>query len=698
MPNRFRPLALIKLAKLSKRVPLRTYLIVPFVLQIIAVVGVTGYLSYHNGQEAVRDLVSQLEREVGNRIEQRLKTYLETSELVNQINADAVRLGLLDLNNMQALEQYLWHQFQQFNDQNHTSGKLDIGQSSNLTFIALATNTGDYIGMGYRPSNRLIMDLRDQRQDSTTRVWRLNDWGSREKIVEILPDYDPRGRPWYKRAIQVGKFVWVEPYLTEADKDLIISADQPLYDRQGNLVGVTDATLSLAGISDFLGSLKVGKTQTFIIEPSGQLIATSTGDLTYSGSGQDKRRLNALNSPNPIIRMTANHLQQAYGSISNINGLQEFDLSINGERQFVKVQPFRDDQGLDWLVVIVVPELDFMAKINENSRNTALLCLLALAVAIALGVATSRWLTTPILQLSQAAEALASGNWNQQVAIQRPDELRSLAYAFNHMRKELQQSHQQLEEYSRGLEQKNEQLRTLEAELRRQLNLFLHAVSHDLRNPVIGTSMVLNNLNNQAGDELVLSRKILERMIDGNQRQLDLINSLIDTHAAEMWGIALHPEPNNLHDLVQSAIADLHPMLEREKTVLTNQIASDLPQVNVDPLQLARVYQNLLANALKHNPPGLHITLDASLQGDWIRSTVSDNGVGISPEQCEKLFDPYFRGNPKPKSVGLGLGLYLCQQIIHEHGGEIGVESQLGAGTSFWFTLPVNNTPSSPTA
>ncbi|MGZ7186052.1 sensor histidine kinase, partial [Streptococcus pyogenes] len=83
------------------------------------------------------------------------------------------------------------------------------------------------------------------------------------------------------------------------------------------------------------------------------------------------------------------------------------------------------------------------------------------------------------------------------------------------------------------------------------------------------------------------------------------------------------------------------------------------------------------------------IILKAQVEDDWVYCTVTDTGVGIPPEQCDRLFDPYFRGSGKPKSVGLGLGLYLCKQIVQAHTGQIGVESQPGAGTMFWFTLPV---------
>lgn len=261
------------------------------------------------------------------------------------------------------------------------------------------------------------------------------------------------------------------------------------------------------------------------------------------------------------------------------------------------------------------------------------------------------------------------------------------------LQKQLQQQNSQLQEeihHRLSAEEANAQLKALETQLRQQLNVFLHAVSHDLRNPVIGTKMVLHNLTNQVGETIQVPRKVLERMQESNERQLGLINSLIETHAAEVWGLKLNCKPLNLKSLVQSALIDLQPMLDKEEVILRDRISPDLPLVIADSLQLVRLYQNLIGNALKHNPPGFCLTLDAQVENGFLRCTVADNGVGISKEQCDKIFDLYFQGKQKRQSVGLGLGLYLCYHIIQAHGGTIGVESELGAGTSFWFTLPVD--------
>ncbi|QLE59532.1 PAS domain-containing sensor histidine kinase [Nostoc sp. TCL26-01] len=225
------------------------------------------------------------------------------------------------------------------------------------------------------------------------------------------------------------------------------------------------------------------------------------------------------------------------------------------------------------------------------------------------------------------------------------------------------------------------------------LRIFFHAVSHDLRNPVLGTVMVLRNLLAHQDDKSLIpvSRLILERMVQSSDRQLNLINSLLEAHISEVKGVVLQCQIVELQTVVRAAIADLEPMLADNQATLTNLVTADLPLVNADPTQLWRVFSNLIVNAIKHNPPGLHLTINATHQGDKIYCTVSDNGVGISQQQSEQLFNLYFRGGNLRNSVGLGLGLYLCKHIITAHGGEIGIESESETGATFWLTLPIVN-------
>jgi PAS domain S-box-containing protein len=221
------------------------------------------------------------------------------------------------------------------------------------------------------------------------------------------------------------------------------------------------------------------------------------------------------------------------------------------------------------------------------------------------------------------------------------------------------------------------------------LRLFIHAVSHDLRNPVLGGLMVLKNLLSRPEDKITLSRSILERMVQSSDRQLSLINSLMEAHISETQGVFLQLQPVQLYDIVGGAIADLEPLLTQNQATLTNLVTADLPTINADPTQLWRVFSNLIVNSIKHNPPGLLLQIKATLEEKRIYCTVSDNGVGINSEQSKRLFDLYYRGSNTRNSVSLGLGLYLCKQIIEAHGGDIGVHTAPQAGATFWFTLPI---------
>ncbi|NJN86340.1 MAG: HAMP domain-containing histidine kinase [Leptolyngbyaceae cyanobacterium SL_7_1] len=257
-----------------------------------------------------------------------------------------------------------------------------------------------------------------------------------------------------------------------------------------------------------------------------------------------------------------------------------------------------------------------------------------------------------------------------------------------------------------------ERLQQSEFESRQQLRIFLHSVSHDLKTPVMGTSIVLETLLANPNLDLTIERSVLERLLQGSDRQLTLINSLLEAHNTEVQGIQLHCDALSLRAIVDAVVADLTPILLQNQIILDNHIPSDLPLVWADANQLWRVYCNLITNAIKHNPHHITLTLTATLihsvptpsnrwfrwqwkkplpttHSLWMKCTVTDNGVGIPPHQCQRLFDLYFRGARARYMPGLGLGLYVCKQAIAAHGGDIGIDSVPGSGSTFWFTLPL---------
>ncbi len=249
--------------------------------------------------------------------------------------------------------------------------------------------------------------------------------------------------------------------------------------------------------------------------------------------------------------------------------------------------------------------------------------------------------------------------------------------------------------------------------------LYMHAVSHDLRNPVVGMSMIVKNLLAQTTatasgiaqqtTSLAVPTRILTRIGQNCDRQLHLINSLVEASEVEMWGVALQCQPIALPPLVAELAETWAPILADHQATLEYHAAPTLPLVHADPSQLWRVLENLLANALKHNSPGIRLSLtaeplptvhqpnphppdnylDASPPRTYLRCALADNGVGIDPVQAAGIFERYRRGTSAAKTRGLGLGLYLCRQIVMAHGGTIGVEPSPQTGATFWFTLPI---------
>jgi PAS domain S-box-containing protein len=250
---------------------------------------------------------------------------------------------------------------------------------------------------------------------------------------------------------------------------------------------------------------------------------------------------------------------------------------------------------------------------------------------------------------------------------------------------------QQVEERTAQLQQKMQEL----GRLQQVKDVVLHTVAHDLRTSVMGNLMVFKNLLKNQGVEargeglIPVSSSMIERMIQGNDRQLGMINCLLEIHSCMEQGVILHRQQVKFSTVLESIIPDLQPLLCQNQATLENLVSTDLPLVTADPIQLQRVLLNLFIYSLQNNPPGLNFSLSATVAAGMIRIQIEHNGVAMSKLDCDRFFDLYVRDPQAPCSTILGLKMYLCRQIIQAHGGEIDVISHRKRGLTFWFTLPV---------
>jgi two-component system, sensor histidine kinase ChiS len=657
-----------KFSQISSKIPLRTIIVVPFVLQIIVAVGLTGYLSFRNGQKAVNELANQLLQEVNSRISQHLKIYLETPYRINKINEDMINLGLLDLQNSAILERYFWLQMKEFDS---------------VTFIGFGNNQGGFVTTIRQYDGSLFFELNENFVAGNYYTYLADPEGNRQTLLRVRPNYDARQRPWYKAAVVGGKPTRSKIYTYFTKQDLGMSTSQPLYDQNGELQGVIAADLGLSQIGLFLQTLKIGKSgQTFIIERDGLLVASSTSEKPFIREKDNNiKRFAASESQEPLIRATAQYLTEKYGNFYNIKNDIDLTFYINGAKYFVEVVPISDQKGIDWLATVVVPEADFMEQINANTRSTIVLCIIALCVAIIVGILTARWVIEPILALNNAAKEIAKGDWDKTVNIERSDELGELAKSFNVMGIQLKESFQRLEH-------QNEELQRLD----KLKDEFLANTSHELRTPLNGIIGLAESLiNGVAGPISETGKANLVMIASSGRRLANLVNDILDFSKLRYQNIELQIKPISLREIVEIVLTLSRPLVLGKKNLnLVNQIPPNFPLIAADENRLQQIFLNLIGNAIKFTTEG-KITVSSNVMNDSVEITVSDTGIGISEEKFDRIFESFEQadGSTAREYGGTGLGLAVTKQLVELHGGIISISSQIGVGSQFTFTLPI---------
>ncbi|HEY9738727.1 MAG TPA: adenylate/guanylate cyclase domain-containing protein [Trichocoleus sp.] len=426
-----------RLLQSLKNPSLRLIFTVPVLLQLVTAVGLVGYLSFLNGQRAVQNLAGQLRGEVSARIEKELRSYFGEPHAINRINATAFAYGELDINDARSGENLLFQQ-------------MKIHPTIAFVYCGSA-RSGEFFGVLRSPdTGQLQLSYGNASNKFFRDYYSLDVRGTRQYFLYRADKrYDSRDRPWFTAATTAEGPAWTPVYIAFTTGLPNVTASLPVYDRWGKeLLGVcaTDVVLP-EEFRSFLKDLQIGKSgQAFVLDRSGRLISSSTDEpLMVVEEGKEPKLLRALDSKNPLVQQSAQFLQDRYWRLDNIRRPLQLNFELNGERQFLEVLPFSDGYGLDWLIVVVVPESDFMGQINANTRMTVVLCAGALAIAILVGILLTRRVTDPILKLNVAVREIAQGHWDRPVELDRSDEVGELADSFNRMALQLQESFQTLE-------------------------------------------------------------------------------------------------------------------------------------------------------------------------------------------------------------------------------------------------------------
>jgi signal transduction histidine kinase len=226
----------------------------------------------------------------------------------------------------------------------------------------------------------------------------------------------------------------------------------------------------------------------------------------------------------------------------------------------------------------------------------------------------------------------------------------------------------------------------------RKISTLVNHLAHELRTPLTSitgfSEFLLKNGSRQSPEKL---RYYCEILFLESSRLSRMVDNLLDLSRMRAGKLGLTRVPTQLADIAERSLVSLQLQAAEKKIELRSALAPDLPTVDVDPDKLQQVLTNLLANAIHYSPDGSIVEVGVRLDPGELHVWVRDNGVGIAPEDQARVFDEFYRveNEGAPSAKGSGLGLPISKTIVELHGGQIGVESELGVGSRFYFSLPL---------
>ncbi len=688
-----------------RQIPLKLVLIIPFVLQVVGAVGLVGYLSYRSGQNAVKNLAHQVMNQANGRIRDRLDLVLQEQHQALVFGAQSIEQGTLKINNPEAIRQHLW---QQINSSSFVANSFIANeQGEEVSYVRffspeIIKQAEKLSGETLQPGESILGTITLSHPNQ--RIYSLVDRQGRvRKNIYTMP-VDPRTTSWYLSAKNKTQPSWSPIFPYRVIPTLGISMGISIYNTEKKQQFILANSVALADLGTFLKQLDFSPSgQAFILEPSGDLVATSTTEIPFiRQQPKPPIRLAATKSQDPVTQAIALQLKQDYGNLAKIQMKTFLSASLAHRKLLAQVEPYRDKYGLNWLLVTVIPESDFMEEINANTKITILLCFFTLVIAIGFGLVITNWVTKPIKQLSQASKAIAQGEWqyenNQTNRIfnnQAITEINTFADSFYSMANQLKTI---LDSLENRVEQRTAELviEKKKVEIANQAkSSFIANMSHELRSPlnaVIGFSQLILRTKNLPKEQYE-NAGIIQR---SGEYLLTLINNVLDFSKIEAGKTTLNQKDFDLDQLLDNLEDMLYLKAFDAGLELIFDRGDNLPRyIYADGIKLRQILLNLLGNAIKFTQKGeviLSVRYDPPLltENHFLQFTVKDTGKGISQEELSKLFEAFSQTESgKESQEGTGLGLVISRQFVQLMGGDIAVKSELNQGTTFNFSIQV---------
>jgi signal transduction histidine kinase len=434
------------------------------------------------------------------------------------------------------------------------------------------------------------------------------------------------------------------------------------------------------------GVLKQGdkKVGILIIKSKADDILTLVNDYTGLGDTGETVLAKKLNGKIFFMTSTRFHNIKNDSLLLDSNVSVPMKLALAGKEQlFTNGLDYRKQpviastkylKEVGWGMVTKIDRSEALGPLNTILYQTLLLGVL-LTVAVALTAHyLARLITRPVLMLRDTSHEIANNNLDKRINYASRNEVGQLAYTFNLMADRLVESHNLLEQKIEEKERAND-----------SLNRFAHVVAHDLKSPLFAINALLAALHEELENHPSQDVRQMLKMAEGKSKHmLDLVNGILQYSISSV--VQEGREPVELSQLVHIIVEQLEVPANIQLKV------EELPVVLVERVLILQVFQNLLSNAVKYmdKPEGC-ITVGSKVDARDVTFYVSDNGRGIDSRNFEKVFDIFNKTHNIPGIDSTGIGLSIVKKIVESKGGRIWLTSEVGVGSTFYFTLPVED-------
>lgn len=405
---------------------LRAALTIPYVVLTLALALAISLISYWAGKSAVEQLSDRLLVDIVQRVSQAVDRHLVGSRVaLEAVLPQSGGAHVRDVPPLAELER-----------------RMSIA-------TALHTNPNNYIYYGNRQGqfvgvNRIdenSVEIREKTESGKAReFFQVSAGNTVRKPTKVETSvYEPRDRPWYKAAIDQRRASWAPVYVDFFTGDLVTTRSMPIINAAKEVEGVIGTDVSLKKLSEFVSQLAVPHNGVLIIvESNGNLIASSTGEPLYTGNGNSKRRVNAVDSNNELVRGTYKQFASLLTSDTPVNTPFTAEFKTSKGAVLASLDSVRDDAGLRWFALVAVPRSQVMEGISGSLVRAALVGLLAAALALMVGLWILSWVARDLKLLNEATKRIREGHIGESLAIFRHDEIGDLARSFEKMHVDLQ--------------------------------------------------------------------------------------------------------------------------------------------------------------------------------------------------------------------------------------------------------------------